>query len=120
MKKILIIEDEIFLLNLLEKKLKDLGYDILKARDGFEGLDKIKKERPNLVLLDLVLPKKNGLDILREVKKDSNLSNIPIIVISNSGELTEIEKIKKLGAKDWLIKANFDPDELIKKVQKYV
>ena len=120
MKKILIIEDEELLYNLLRKKLITEGYDVSVSEDGQKGLDSMKKDIPDLILLDIVMPNKNGFEVMEEMKKDKNLKNIPIIIISNSGQPVEIDRAKDLGAKDWLVKTEFEPLEVIKKVRKQI
>jgi len=117
-KKILLIEDEEILINLLQKKLTNEGYDISVARNGQEGLELIKEIRPDLILLDIIMPKMGGFEVLEEMQKDQELQNIPVIIISNSGQPVEIDRAQKLGAKDWLIKTDFDPQEVIDKVKK--
>jgi len=117
-KKILLIEDEEILINLLQKKLANEGYDISVARNGQEGLELIKEIRPDLILLDIIMPKMGGFEVLEEMQKDQELQNIPVIIISNSGQPVEIDRAQKLGAKDWLIKTDFDPQEVIDKVKK--
>jgi DNA-binding response OmpR family regulator len=119
-KKILIIEDEEILSNLLEKKLKEIGYDVSVAFDGEEGLNKIKELKPDLVLLDIIMPKKGGFEVLEEMQKDSQLKKIPVIIISNSGQPVEISKALDLGVKDYLIKTQFDPQEVIEKVKNQI
>ena len=119
-KKILIIEDEELMYNLLERKLTADGYKITVAKDGIEGMEMMKKEKPDLILLDIVMPKKNGFEVMEEMQKEKELRGIPIIVISNSGQPVEIDKARELGAKDWLIKTEFDPQEVIKKVRKQI
>jgi len=119
-KKILLVEDEEIIADLLEKKLRAEGYEIKVARDGVEGLEKMREEKPDLILLDIVMPKMGGFEVMEEMQKDPALEKIPVIVISNSGQPVEIEKAKELGAKDWLIKTEFDPQEVIDKVVKQI
>ena len=119
-KKILIIEDEVILLNLLQKKLIKQGYDVFTAQNGDVGIRKIREIMPDLILLDIVMPKVNGYEVLEEIKKDNELKSIPVIVISNSGQPVELERVKKLGARDWLIKTDFDPQEIVDKVVKMI
>jgi len=119
-KKILIVEDEEILSDLLQKRLKKEGYGVLLARNGEEGLKMIKKERPNLVLLDVIMPKMSGFQVMEEMNKEENLKKIPVIIISNSGQPEEIGRAQELGAKDWLIKTEFDPEEVLKKVVKQI
>ncbi len=119
-KKILIIEDEELMYSLLQKKLTAVGYDVSISKDGEEGLEKMKEEKPDLILLDIVMPKKGGFEVMEEMQKDETLRNIPIVIISNSGQPVELNKAKELGAKDWLIKTEFDPQEVIEKVKKQI
>jgi CheY-like chemotaxis protein len=119
-KKILIIEDEEILLDLLEKKLKNLGYDVFVARDGEAGLKVMRERVPDLILLDIIMPKMGGFEVMEEMKKEEKLKDIPVIIISNSGQPVELDRAKKLGAKDWLIKTEFDPQEVIEKVAKQI
>ncbi len=118
MKKILIIEDEEVLLGLIRRKLNQEGYQVDIAKDGQEGLEKMKESKPDLILLDIIMPKMGGFEVMEKVSKDEKLKNIPIIIISNSGQPVELERAKKLGVKDWLIKTDFDPQEVVDKVKK--
>lgn len=115
--KILIVEDEEVLLEVLEKKLENEGYDVLIAKDGEEGLKKFREGGPDLVLLDIIMPRMGGFEVMREIVKDPILAKIPIIVISNSGQPIEIEEATKLGAVDYLIKAEFSPEDVVKKIR---
>jgi len=117
MAKILIIEDETALLTMLSDKLKKEGYDVATAEDGEEGLQKIKEENPDLILLDIIMPKMGGMEVLEIVHEDDKMSKIPIIIISNSGQPVEIERAKALGIRDYLIKAEFEPQEVVGKVR---
>jgi DNA-binding response OmpR family regulator len=117
-KKILIVEDEEVLIELLKRKLTQEGYQVLIARDGEEGLKVARKITPDLILLNLLLPKRSGFEIMEEMAKEEKLRGIPVIVISNSGKREELERAKNLGAKDWLIKIEFDPKKTIEKVKK--
>lgn len=120
MKKILLIEDEEVMIDLLQKKLIKEGYDVSVARDGEKGLEAMKEVKPSLVLLDIVMPKMGGLEVMEEMVKDKELKKIPVIVVSNSGQPVEIDRAQKLGAKDWLIKTEFDPQEVIDKVARQI
>jgi len=119
-KKILLIEDEKIMVNLLAKKLTKEGYDVSVARDGEEGLIKMRELKPDLILLDIIMPKMGGFEVMEEIIKDKKLKEIPIIIISNSGQPVELERAQKLGAKDWLIKTEFDPQEVLDKVIKQI
>ncbi|MFH1462722.1 MAG: response regulator [bacterium] len=118
--KILLIEDEEIMLDLLQRKLDQEGYEVSVARDGKEGLEKIKEIRPDLILLDFVMPKMGGIEILEEMEKDEELKKIPVIIISNSGQPVDLERAKELGVKDWLIKTEFDPLEIVEKIKKQI
>ena len=117
-KKILIIEDEEIMFSLLEKRLKGEGYDIQIARDGQAGLAMMRQEKPDLVLLDIIMPKMNGFDVLEAMRADSSLKDVSAIIISNSGQSVELDRAKELGVKDWLIKTEFDIQEVLAKVKK--
>lgn len=116
-KKILVIEDDKFLRELISQKLMKEGYDIVEAVDGEKGIEAIKSEKPDLVLLDLILPEVDGFGVLAKVKEDSTLAQIPIIILSNLGQKDDIEKGLKLGAVDYLIKAHFTPNEIVEKIK---
>jgi len=117
-KTILIIEDDKFLRELISQKLKKEGFSISEAIDGEKGLQKVKTEKPGLILLDLILPGIDGFEVLTEVKKDPALAEIPVIILSNLGQKDDIERGLKLGAVDYLIKAHFTLGEIIKKIKK--
>ncbi|HDL75084.1 MAG TPA: response regulator [bacterium] len=119
-KKVLLIEDEEIILKLLQKKLIDEDYNVLIARNGEQGLKMIKKIKPDIILLDIIMPKMNGFEVMEEISKDSSIKKIPIIIISNSGQETELSRAKELGANDWLVKTEFNPQEVIKKVIKQI
>lgn len=117
-KKILIVEDEEIILSLLEKKLIQKGYEVSTARDGQEGIKMIREINPELILLDIIMPNMGGFEVMEEMAVDDKIKNIPIIVISNSGQPVELDRAQKLGAKDWLVKTEFDPQEVLEKVKK--
>ncbi len=114
---ILIVEDDKFLRELLIRKLEDSGYKTEAAISGKEALKKVKEKTPRLILLDLVLPGIDGFEVLQEIKKDENLTNIPVIILSNLGQKEEVEQGLSLGATDYLIKAHFTPEEIVNKVE---
>lgn len=116
-KKILIIEDDKFLRELIARKLENEGYMIAEAIDGEEGMKKIKDETPDLILLDLILPGIDGFEVLTRMKQEPTLAAIPVIVLSNLGQREEIEKGLKLGAIDYLVKAHFTPGEIVEKIK---
>src|SRR3989344_2487677 len=112
MKNILIIEDDVFLGDVLLEKFKKEGFEAHLSRDGAEGLAEMKKFKPDLILLDIILPTMNGYEILEAKQKDPEIEKIPVIIISNSGQPVEINRALALGVKDYFIKAQFDPEEV--------
>lgn len=116
-KKILIVEDDKFLRELIAKKLSEEGFIVEEASDGEEGIRKIKEGRPDLILLDLILPSIDGFEVLEKIKEDLETKPIPVIILSNLGQKEDIERGLKLGAFDYLVKAHFTPGEVIEKVR---
>jgi DNA-binding response OmpR family regulator len=118
--KILIIEDDRFLRELMVRKLKMEDFEVMEAEDGGEGLKKIKEGKPDLVLLDLILPEMDGFEVLEEKRKEEKIKDIPVIILSNLGQKEEIDRGLQLGAKDYLVKAQFSPSEIIEKVKLFL
>ncbi|MBI4708624.1 MAG: response regulator [Candidatus Portnoybacteria bacterium] len=119
-KTIVLIEDEEVMSNLLIQKLKKAGYNVESALDGETGLRLINEKKPDLVLLDMLLPKLNGTQLIEELVEKKVLPDLPIIVISNSGQPVEIDQALKAGVRDYLIKLNFNPDEVLAKVSEVI
>jgi len=115
--KVLIIEDDEFLRELILRKVESEGFNVSIACNGEEGLKKIREEKPQLVLLDLILPNMDGFEVLTKVKEDEELSSIPVVIPSNLGQKEDIEKALKIGAADYLIKAHFTPSKIIEKIR---
>jgi DNA-binding response OmpR family regulator len=118
--KILIVEDDKFLRELMVRKLKMENYTVVEAEDGEDGLKKMKEEKPNLVLLDLILPEMDGFEVLEQKRKDDDIKNIPVIILSNLGQKEEIDRGLQLGAVDYLVKAQFSPSEIIAKIKLFL
>ncbi|TSC55454.1 MAG: hypothetical protein G01um101418_938 [Parcubacteria group bacterium Gr01-1014_18] len=118
--KILVVEDDRFLSKVYSTKLTAGGYETLLAGDGEEGARRVAEDLPDLVLLDIVMPKKNGFDVLREVKSSSKTKDIPIIILSNLGQEDDVKKGMELGAVDYLVKTNLSIHDVVRKVQDYV
>lgn len=117
MSKVLVVEDDKFLRELIVSKLAKEGYDVSVAVDGEEGVQKIKEEKPDLILLDLILPGIDGFEVLSQTKSDPTVSAIPIIILSNLGQREDVERGLALGANDYLIKAHFTPSEIVAKLK---
>lgn len=118
--KILLAEDDEFLSKALKYRLEERGYFVIHAKDGDEALSKIKEEQPDIILLDIAMPGKNGFDVLKEIKKSKETKKIPTIIISNLGQESDIEEGFKLGASDYLVKSDFSTKEIVEKVEKYL
>jgi len=117
-KNILLVEDEQFLANLLKIRLEKEGFIISHAKDGQEAAEIIKKSKFDLVLLDIILPKISGFEILEMIRADSQLSGVPVIIISNLGQENDISRGQSLGAVEYIVKAKVSIDELIGQVKK--
>lgn len=115
--KILVIEDDTMLNKIYQTKLGILGYQVAAAYDGEEGLKKIETEKPNIVLLDLMLPKKNGYEVLGAVKSNQAVSNTPIILLSNLGQEEDVRRGLTLGAVDFLVKSNSKLETVINRIE---
>jgi DNA-binding response OmpR family regulator len=117
MKTILFIEDEPNLQKTVGQILEQEGYEIKSALDGEIGLQLTRKEKPDLILLDLILPKLDGFKVLEELKKDETTKNIPVIVLTNLESEVDVERAMELGATTYLVKANYELEELVVKIK---
>jgi len=116
--KVLVVEDDTVLREVLVSKLREKQYEVSEAEDGEQAMQSMRSNRPDLILLDIIMPRMDGMQVMEAMQKDAELSGIPVIVVSNSGQPVEVERAKQLGAKDFLIKAVFEPNEVIEKVAK--
>lgn len=117
MKTILFIEDEPTLQKRVEQALSKEGYQIKNALDGETGLQMAKKIKPELILLDIILPKKNGFEVLEILKSDKETVNIPVIILTNLESSTDVDKALALGATTYLVKANYELGEIVEKIR---
>jgi len=119
MKTVLLVEDDKFLSTLLKNRLEKEGFNILYAADGEEAINTLRENsvKPDLVLLDIILPKKNGFEVLEEIKLDLELKTLPIIIISNLGQDDDLARGKDLGALQYYVKAQTSIDDLVSKVR---
>lgn len=117
MAKILVVEDEAFLSEALTDKLRKSKYEVEAAMDGEQATQKIDSFIPELILLDIRMPKKDGFTVLQELKQNPKTKNIPVVMLSNFGEVTEITKAKSLGAQDYFVKANLRLVDLVAKIK---
>lgn len=117
MTKVLVIEDDSFLVDAYSTKLKKAGYQLTLATNGEEGLSQAAQVKPDIILLDLLLPKRNGFDVLGDLKASPKLKKIPVVVLSNLGQEKDIEQVRQLGATDYLIKANVTMKTIIDTIE---
>jgi len=117
MAKVLLVEDDQLLVRLYTKKLTKESFEVVVANDGKEGLGKATSEKPDLILLDLMMPGMDGLETLEKLQADAQLKTIPVIILTNVSSETDEAKTKSLGAIDYLVKANNPPDAVITRVQ---
>lgn len=115
--KVLVVEDEEILLTGLKEELESGGYTVQGASDGVEGLEKVKSFKPQLVLLDLLMPKMDGMEMLQKLKADSVTRDIPVVILTNLSDYEKISEALSLGAMDYLVKANYKLEDLLEKVR---
>ena len=113
--KVLIVDDDPFILDMYVLKFKERGFEVVTATDGKLGLVKINEEKPDVVLLDVVMPTMDGFDVLQELKKQEKTA-MKIIMLTNLGQKEDVERGMSLGADDYVIKAHFTPSEVVNKV----
>lgn len=116
-KKILLIEDDPFLSEIYMAKFEEAGFEMSLAQDGSLGLQKVKDEHPDLLILDIVMPNIDGFELLRIVKDERETKDIPVVILSNLGEQEDVEKGLGLGASAYIIKAHYTPTEVVAKVK---
>lgn len=119
-KKILLAEDDEFLSSLIKNRLERDRFEVKVAKDGDEILEILKTYQPDLILLDIILPKKLGFEVLEEIQANSKLKRAPVMVLSNLGQDSDIQRAKELGAVDYFIKAKVIIDDLIKRIQSFL
>lgn len=117
MKKILFIEDDNILQRAISKVLEKEGFKVISAFDGVSGLKAAKEEKPDLILLDLILPKLDGFSVLKELKESPEVSKIPVLVLTNLEDLESLQRVVELGAKDYLVKSEYSLEEVLKKIK---
>ena len=116
-KKVFIVEDEAALLYALEAKLRLEGFNVEVAVDGEEAIKKLKNYKPDLVILDIILPKIDGWEVLQNIRANSNLVKVPVVIVTNLTDKHSREKGVELGADNFLVKSDFDLEELVKKIK---
>ncbi len=120
MKKILIIEDEKMLAEMYRDRFTHEGFEVYSAFDAEEGMEMVKKIKPDLILLDILLPRANGTDFLEDLRKDKDLAETKVIAYSNYDDAKSKEVAEELGAKEYLIKTNYTPKEVVEIVRRHI
>lgn len=115
--KILLVEDDKMLADMYITKFSKEGLQVMRAEDGAKGLEMAKKEKPDLILLDIIMPKLDGFAVLKEIKQSNDMPNTHILLLTNLGQSEDVEKGRQLGADDYFIKANHTPAEIVEKVK---
>ena len=117
MTKILVVEDEEILLTAVSEELKQEGFDVVGAKDGQEGVEKAGTEKPDLILLDLVMPRMDGITALKLLKENPATQTIPVVILTNLSDYDKVSDALALGAMDYLVKANYRLEELVNKIK---
>lgn len=118
--KVLIVEDEEALRKVLQEKLQRAGFETFAAKDGIEGWNMAKSKNPDMILLDLIMPKRDGFEVLGMLKQDEELKTIPVIVLSNLAEDENLKKALQMGAEDYFVKSQHPINEVVEKVQSHL
>lgn len=115
--KLLLVEDDEFLQKILLSKFLKEGFDVVAASDGEKAIEALRARPPQLVLLDLILPKMTGFDVLTDIRMKPETKNLPVIILSNLGQEEDIRRAKELGALDFLVKADISVNDVVRKVK---
>ena len=119
-RKVLMIEDDIFLRKIYRDKLERSGFGFIEAINGEEGINKVNSEQPDIVLLDIILPKKNGFDVLRDIKNEQITAGIPVVILSNLGQEVDIKRGMALGANDYFVKTEVTLEEVVNRIKEWL
>lgn len=114
---VLVVEDDVFLSGIYQKKFEMENFRVFTADNGEKAITEAKKKKPDIILLDILLPKLDGFAVLEKLKSDPEVKNIPVILLTNLGQKDDVEKGLEAGAADYLIKAHFKPSEVVEKVR---
>jgi len=114
---IMIVEDDSFVMDIYKTKLSQEGFAVVEAENGMEAIKKLKDVKPSLILLDIIMPYMDGLEVLKKIKENEETKNIPVILLTNLSQKEEVDKGMALGARDYLIKSHFTPSEVLEKIK---
>jgi DNA-binding response OmpR family regulator len=120
MAKILLIEDDPLIVKIYKTRLSADGYEVISADNGQDGLKLAMENPPNLIVLDIMMPKMDGFGVLEKLRTEENTKQVPILVYSNLGAEDEIQRARKLGATEFIVKANISPTEMVTKIKHYL
>lgn len=120
MNTVLLVEDDQLLIKMYKTKFESEGFTVITADDGEQGLKAAIDNKPDIILLDIMMPKLSGEDVLAELKKRPDTQNIPVIMFSNLSQEDQAQKLLQMGAKEYVVKANFTPSEVVQKVKQYL
>jgi len=115
--KVLLIEDDKMIIDMYNLKFTQEGYEVFKAENGKDGVEMAKETKPDIILLDIILPKMDGFSVLKKLKADDDTKNVPVVLLTNLGQDGDVKKGLELGAIDYLIKANYTPAQVVEKVK---
>lgn len=119
-KKVMLIEDDRFLSSLIKARLEKDGIVVQQAFDGEDAIKRLPDEKPDLVILDLIMPKTNGFDVLKTISMTPGIETTPVVIVSNLAQDSDIEKARQLGAKEYFVKVKISIDDLIGKIENIV
>ena len=115
---VLIIEDDSYISDMYRIKLESEDFEVITSKDGIAGIKMLERQKPDIVLLDIVLPKIDGFSVLKTIKRNPELKEIPIVLLTNLSQKENVEKGFELGADSYIIKAHFTPSEVVEKIKK--
>ena len=115
--KVLIIEDDSYISDMYRIKLESENFEVATAEDGIIGIKMLKKQKPDIILLDVVMPKMDGFDVLKTIKKNVELKEVPVVLLTNLSQKENVERGFELGADSYIIKAHFTPSEVVEKIK---
>ena len=119
-KKVMLVEDDRFLSSLIKARLEKDGFAVAQAFDGEQAIQILMADRPSLVILDLIMPKTNGFEVLKTISLTPGLAETPVIIVSNLAQDSDIEKARQLGAKEYFVKVKISIDDLVDKIKSLV
>lgn len=117
---VLLAEDDNFVSDIYNLKLQKEGFQVILAQDGREAIKYLETEVPDIIMLDIMMPYADGMDVLAAIQKDEHLKHIPILMLTNLSDRENIDRAMSMGASDYLIKAHFTPSEVVQKVRELI